>query len=177
MAFILSGKRVKIYSNKNLIMKGDFMKNYIFLLLCSLLFSGCMSIERSSTEFVTVGGVVVPGEQILISNYGYYLFGSIPLFTGSETGSGTSFFSDGATLDKTQKFLAKLADEENAAVVHIQPMVHSTCSFSAIPVIGSTLGLFWYREVQLSATIVDVSETNKFYRVNFKQDMENKEDK
>lgn len=154
------------------------MKKYIFFLLfCSLFFTGCMSIERSSTEFVTVGGVVVPGEQILISNYGYYLFGSIPLFTGSETGSGTSFFSDGATFDKTQRFLSQLADKEGAAVVHIQPMVHSTCSFSAIPVIGSTLGIFWYKEVQLSATFVDISDTNKVFRVDSKHEPDEEEDK
>lgn len=153
------------------------MKRFILVLFSLLLFSGCMSIERSTTEFVTVGGVVVPGEQILISNYGYYLFGSIPLFTGSETGSGTSFFSDGATLDKTQKYLSDLADKEGAAVVHIQPMVNSTCSFSAIPIIGSTLGIFWYKEVQLSATIVDVSETNKVYRVDFKHESDEEEGK
>lgn len=147
------------------------MKSSISLslgLLLSML-CGCMSIERSTTEFVTEGGIVIPGEQIIISNYGYYLFGSIPLFTGSDTGSGTSFFSDGATLDKTQRYLSKLADKENSAIVHIQPMVNSTCSFSAIPVIGSTLGLFWYKEVQLSATIVDLSNTNEIFKVDFKQ--------
>lgn len=153
------------------------MKGFILILFSSLLFSGCMSIERSSTEYMTVGGMVVQGEQVLISNYGYYLFGSIPLFTGSETGSGTSFFSDGATLDKTQKYLSDLADKEGAAVVHIQPMVNSTCSFSAIPIIGSTLGLFWYKEVQLSATIVDISETNNVYKVDFKQEPQEAEGK
>lgn len=153
------------------------MKRFILILFSLLLFSGCMSIERSSTEYVTVGGMVVQGEQVLISNYGYYLFGSIPLFTGSETGSGTSFFYDGATLDKTQKYLSDLADKEGAAVVHIQPMVNSTCSFSAIPIIGSTLGLFWYKEVQLSATIIDISETNNVYKVDFKQEPQEAEGK
>lgn len=137
----------------------------IGLYLILILLCGCMSIERSTTELVTENGVVIPGEQIIISNYGYYLFGSIPLFTGSDTGLGVSFFSDGATLDKTQKYLSKLADKEKSAIVHIQPMVNSTCSFSAIPVIGSTLGLFWYREVQLSATIVNLSETNEIFKI------------
>lgn len=147
------------------------MKKYSVISLGLLLamLCGCMTIERSTTEFVTEGGIVIPGEQVIISNYGYYLFGSIPLFTGSDTGSGTSFFADDATLDKTQKYLSTLADKENSAIVHIQPMVNSTCSFSAIPVIGSTLGLLWYKEVQLSATIVDLSDTNEIFKVDFKQ--------
>lgn len=146
------------------------MKRFIFVFCSVLLCSGCMSIERSSTEYVTEGGIVVPGEQVFISNYGYYLFGSIPLFTGNETGTGTTFFSDGATLDKTQKYLSELADAECAAVVHVQPMVHSTCSFSAIPIFGTTFGLFWYKEVQLSATLVKLSETNEIYHVELKKD-------
>ncbi len=146
------------------------MKRFILILFSLLLFSGCMSIERSSTEYVTEGGIVVPGEQVFISNYGYYLFGSIPLFTGNETGTGTTFFSDGATLDKTQKYLSELADKEGAAVVHVQPMVHSTCSFSAIPIVGTTFGLFWYKEVQLSATLVKLSETNEIYHIELKKD-------
>lgn len=146
------------------------MKRFIFVFCSVLLCSGCMSIERSSTEYVTEGGIVVPGEQVFISNYGYYLFGSIPLFTGNETGTGTTFLSDGATLDKTQKYLSELADKEGAAVVHVQPMVHSTCSFSAIPIFGTTFGLFWYKEVQLSATLVKLSETNEIYHVELKKD-------
>ncbi|MBQ8570444.1 MAG: hypothetical protein IJ444_02910 [Kiritimatiellae bacterium] len=146
------------------------MKRFIFVFFSVLLCSGCMSIERSSTEYVTEGGIVVPGEQVFISNYGYYLFGSIPLFTGNETGTGTTFFSDGATLDKTQKYLSELADKEGAAVVHVQPMVHSTCSFSAIPIFGTTFGLFWYKEVQLSATLVKLSETNEIYHIELKKD-------
>lgn len=146
------------------------MKRFIFVFCSVLLYSGCMSIERSSTEYVTEGGIVVPGEQVFISNYGYYLFGSIPLFTGNETGTGTTFFSDGATLDKTQRYLSELADKEGAAVVHIQPMVHSTCSFSAIPIVGTTFGLFWYKEVQLSATLVKLSETNEIYHIELKKD-------
>ena len=146
------------------------MKRFIFVFCSVLLCSGCMSIERSSTEYVTEGGIVVPGEQVFISNYGYYLFGSIPLFTGNETGTGTTFVSDGATLDKTQEYLSELADKEGAAVVHVQPMVHSTCSFSAIPIFGTTFGLFWYKEVQLSATLVKLSETNEIYHVELKKD-------
>ena len=92
------------------------------------------------------------------------------MFTGNETGTGTTFFSDGATLDKTQKYLSELADKEGAAVVHVQPMVHSTCSFSAIPIFGTTFGLFWYKEVQLSATLVKLSETNEIYHVELKKD-------
>ena len=153
------------------------MKGFIFVIFSVLLCSGCMSIERSSTEYVTERGIVIPGEQILLSNYGYYLFGSIPLFTGSASGKGTSFFSDDATLDKTQRYLSELADKEGAAVVHIQPMVHSTCSFSAIPIIGSTLGLFWYKEVQLSATIVNISGTNEIYQVGVKRELDGGEDK
>lgn len=143
------------------------MKCFYYIVIIAVFISGCMSIERSATEYVTAGDIVVPGEQILISNYGYYLFGFIPLFTGSDTGSGTSFFVDDATLDKTQKYLSKLADEEGAAVVHIQPKVSSTCSFSVIPMIGSTLGIVWYKDVQLSATMIKVTDTNQVYKASF----------
>jgi hypothetical protein len=138
---------------------------YFCLVLFVLFFTGCMSIERSASEYVMAGKHVVPGEQVLISNYGYYLFGCIPLFTGSASGRGTAFFRDDATLDKTQKYLSNLADEEGAAVVHIQPMVNSTCSFSVIPYIGSTLGLVWYKEIQLSATIVKVENPDEILDV------------
>lgn len=141
--------------------------NLVFTIVVVFTITGCMSIERSATEYVTAGDMVVPGEQILITNYGYYLFGFIPLFTGSDTGKGLSIFVDDATLDKTQKYLSKLADEEGASIVHIQPKVSSTCSFSVIPMIGSTLGILWYKDVQLSATMVKVSNTDEMVKASF----------
>lgn len=127
------------------------------LALCAIFCcSGCMSVNTSHEENVLTGIFHKRGKQIHVSNYGYYLFNSIPLGSGSASNIGsTKLFSDDANLDDVQAYLSRYAEENNYILTEVQPTITSTCQFSAIPFIGSTLGLFWYREVQISATLIE----------------------
>jgi len=125
-----------------------------------LLLAGCANIDRSSRAAFgrqdVVGTAGTPEEHLHVSNYGYYLFNAVPLFCGSTDvpGSG-AFFEDTVRLDQTQELLMRTAKSRGAVqVADIQAIPHSTCFFSAIPYVGNTLGLVWYREVQMSAVLV-----------------------
>ncbi len=130
------------------------MKRWMMLPLLAALAvwaCGCASVERMAPRQVKFRGVDETSEQILVMNYGYYLFGSIPLFTGDLEDGGVAFFRDDATLDKVQSHVAQIANEKGAVLFEVQPMLKTTCNFAAIPVLGTTFGLLWYKEVQVSA--------------------------
>ena len=143
------------------------MKRWMMSLLLVALATwmcGCASIQRMEPRTVKFRGIEEQAEQILVMNYGYYLFGSIPLFSGDLEDGGVAFFRDEATLDKVQSYVADIANEKDAVLFEVQPMLKTTCNFAAIPVFGTSFGLVWYKEVQVSAHMattpkaVDVSQ-------------------
>ena len=92
--------------------------------------------------------------QILVSNYGYYLFNCVPLFCGGKDEDSLSFFSDNVNVDKAMQCLAKKCKELNVKnIADVQTKTNSTCFLSWVPTIGNTLGIYWYKEVQISATV------------------------
>jgi len=129
------------------------------MLLVSL--TGCVSVQRS--EKVTPAGVGIlgtpgtPVEHVHVSNFGYYLFNCIPIFCGNtarDRQGNTIWFSDEVTLAKTQAILIDEARNRNSKLAELQPAVKSTCFFSSIPYVGTTFGILWYKEVQMSAVLV-----------------------
>lgn len=123
--------------------------------------AGCVTIDQSRRE--TLDGVRLsevngnPEEHLVVSNYGYYLFNCIPIFCGNvnpDSKAAVSMFSDDVTLEATQKLLIDTVKARKCRVVSMQPYTKSTCFFSAIPYLGNTLGLVWYKEVQMSAVLV-----------------------
>ncbi len=138
------------------------MKKLFPLLTLSALLSGCAAVEIASpvTPPVELRGYK-PGstrQHIHISNYGYYLFNCIPIFAGDtrpgKVGS-MSWFQDDVRLPSVQNVLVEKVKEQNAQIDEIQPHTSSTCCFASIPYVGTTFGLVWYKEVQLSAVIVN----------------------
>lgn len=137
------------------------MKQIFALAAAAALLSGCISVERSQrTVFDRLpveGTPGTPEQHIHVSNYGYYLFNSIPLFCGNASKAGTGntvFFRDDVTLAKMQNVLLEEVSRRPYSIVEIQPKTASTCFFSVVPYVGNTLGIFWYKEVQISAVMV-----------------------
>ena len=131
------------------------------LLLCGFLGSGCVVIEQTQKQdlagFSIVGAEGKPEEHITVSNYGYYLFNLIPICCGNtdpDSSLATACFSDEVNLPKVQGVLINEVKARGCQVAEIQPLCQSTCFFSAIPFIGNSLGIIWYRDVQVSAVLV-----------------------
>lgn len=128
-------------------------------LLVSL--TGCVSVQRAPKVAPAGVGILgtqgVPAEHIHVSNFGYYLFNCIPIFCGNtadDRQGNTIWFSDEVTLAKTQSIMVDEARNRNCKMTELQPHLKSTCFFSSIPYVGTTFGLLWYKEVQLSAVLV-----------------------
>ena len=147
------------------------MKRRIFLeqarahmscMLVSLaLATGCVSVQKANR--VAPAGVTLQGspgtpvQHVHVSNYGYYLFNCIPIFCGN---TATDFrgdpvwFSDEVTLARVQGIVLEEVRNRKCQVADIQPYTRSTCFFSAIPYVGTTFGIVWFKEVQMSAALV-----------------------
>jgi len=130
-------------------------------LIALALLNGCVSVQR--TARVAPAGVGIQGtpgtpvEHVHVSNFGYYLFNFIPIFSGNTANDrrgNTIWFSDEVTLAKTQAIMVDEVRSRNSSVAEIQPQVTSTCFFGAIPYVGTTFGILWYKEVQMSAVLV-----------------------
>jgi len=145
--------------------QGKFIKQARVHLPCVLvsfvLFSGCVSVQKANR--VAPAGVSIQGspgtpvEHVHVSNYGYYLFNCIPLFCGNtmtDSRGETVWFSNEVTLAKVQEVMLEEVRSRKCHVTEIQPYARSTCFFSAIPYIGNTLGILWFKEVQMSAVLV-----------------------
>jgi len=125
------------------------------------LFCGCVSVERASQnammQMPIEGAPGTTEEYIHVSNYGYYLFNAFPIFCGNtadDRRGNTIWFSDEVTLAVTQDILIEEVKSRRCNLANLQPTVQSTCFFGAIPYIGNTLGILWYREVQISGIVV-----------------------
>ena len=130
-------------------------------LAAALAMAGCANIERTNrAAFRRLPIDDTPGTSerlVHVSNYGYYLFNTWPIFTGSTRNGSLGkmrWFSDDVTLDDTQRIMMNEAKAADACATQIHPKLWSTCYFSAIPYIGNTLGILWYKEAQMSAVLV-----------------------
>ena len=126
-----------------------------------MLLAGCVSVQK--TNKVAPAGVTIQGtsgtpvEHIHVSNYGYYLFNCIPIFCGNTSADArheTVWFSDEVTLARVQGVVLEEVRNRKCQVTEIQPYARSTCFFSAIPYVGTTFGLVWFKEVQMSAVLI-----------------------
>ena len=131
------------------------------VLISLSLIAGCVSVQKTSrvvpTGVAVQGSPGTPVEHVHVSNFGYYLFNCIPLFCGNtEAGlrGETVWFSDEVTLAKVQGVMLEQVRSRKCQVADIQPYAKSTCFFSAIPYVGNTFGILWFKEVQMSALLV-----------------------
>lgn len=102
--------------------------------------------------------------QIMVTNYGYYLFNCIPLFSGGIEPDSFELFSDRVNVNSAMQTLKIKCEEMNAArICDVQSTKTSTCCLSWVPYIGTTLGIYWYKEVQISAVVsTDAAAAAKF---------------
>jgi hypothetical protein len=138
------------------------MGMHVLSVLISLsLLAGCVSVQKTSK--VAPAGVTIqgspgtPSEHVHVSNFGYYLFNCIPLFCGSTTADSrgeTVWFSNEVTLSRVQSVMLEEVRNRKCQLTEVQPYARSTCFFSAIPYVGTTFGIVWFKEVQMSAVLV-----------------------
>lgn len=137
------------------------MKNLLKLLLPTLLLGGCVSVERSvryplgTYSHGSERGIIA--EHIHVSNFGYYLFNRFPLFCG-DTRPGyigsTRWFAGSVDPQSTLEVLQHELRYRPGNLCEVQPKEHATCFFSCIPYLGNSLGIIWYKESQVSATLI-----------------------
>lgn len=128
------------------------IQNLIFSVLLAAL-CGCTSVSYTDA-YSADGSADKNAKQVLITNYGYYLFNSVPLFSGGLEDGSFSLFHKNINLDRTMGILKDECQRLNVKKVDdIQFEENSTCFFGWVPYIGTTLGIYWFKEVQISAVL------------------------
>lgn len=143
--------------------KGDnFFKFGVLLIIAVLtvVFSGCFSIEK--------GYVKSTGEeQVLVSNYGWYLFHFIPIACGNANESGYMpwvMFRNDVTMDKVQdRFIKYTETKKDMLPVGMSYRTHESVMFE-IP--GSNIPIplpyiLSYKEIQLSGVLKPAKGVSK----------------
>ena len=136
-------------------------KYTLYLLTITFHFSGCYSFDTSPmpvSEYDTLAGDNgLPKEHVIVENYGWYLFNVIPLVTGNvreKTRESIVFFRDDVTLSKLQNNLTKYAKQKGCRCADLTVDYNATCMLSMVPYVGTTFGILWYKELQISSTLV-----------------------
>lgn len=127
----------------------------IILLVSSLLLVSCTSVTKTSPQSnPQISGQDGQSQQIMITNYGYYLFNCIPLASGSYADGSFEMFSDKVNLPSVTKSFSDQCKELGVTKIsNVQIEKTSTCFFDWAPILSSTFGIYWYKEIQLSASI------------------------
>ena len=128
----------------------------ILILLAAAALSACTSVSTTDTQrepkIVDIGSN--EHKQMMLTNYGYYLFNWIPIFSGGREDNSFALFTDTVNVESAVTTLSnKCVEMKVDNISDIQTLENSTCYFSWIPYFGTTFGLYWYREVQVSAVV------------------------
>ena len=130
-------------------MKKSFITVYTLLLL-ALLFTGCSTVDVANNfnDCKITINKDKPIAHIHASNYGYYLFSYIPLWTGRPGhANGCSFFLDQVTVGKMVDQVTKKSQELGGTkTINLSSNVLYTGSFS--------LWIIWLKEVHVSGDAV-----------------------
>lgn len=117
----------------------------------ALLLAGCFSLE---TATLTKCGE----ENILVTNYGWYLFNLLPVATGNASESALSptvFFRNDVTMDKVQKRAVRYANARGKNLDNLTYHNHSSVMLN-IPGTDFPIPIPYvltFREIQLSAML------------------------
>ena len=123
------------------------------LLSAALSLSGCFSLDSSRDP-------ATGDEHVLVSNYGWRLFNSIPLFCGNAYNGRDqlgpwAFFRDDVTMDKIQGRFMDYAKSNGTTIkdltYHNYETVLFTIPSTAIPI--PIPYIICYREIQLSGVV------------------------
>lgn len=126
------------------------MRIVIFILACvTICLTGCYSFD--------VADVPSSNEHhVLVSNYGWYLFGSIPFVCGNASKNAIlpfAFFRDDVTMDKLQKRFSDYADSRQCHTKDLNYHSYDTVLLE-IPSIQVPIPyILCFRELQLSGVL------------------------
>ena len=131
-----------------MIMKRNILLLLVISTVC-LIISGCSSIDTGNVfneqGIVTTNSKAVA--HINANNYGYYLFCSVPIWTGNPNSNGSSFFTNQVTVEKVTDMVTKKSRDLGAKrTVDLQSKV----TWSS----GWSLGIIGFKEVQVSGDAV-----------------------
>lgn len=117
--------------------------------------AGCTSVNESEAHKAPqIENIDGQYKRVLVTNYGYYLFNWIPLASGGEGDGSFDMFSDNVNVEDAMKTLNSECEKLGSTeLADLQIQNTSTCFFKWSPFFGSTFGIYWYKEVQVSATI------------------------
>jgi hypothetical protein len=141
----------------------SFRKGIISILVSGIL-AGCSNVStaplalRNGTMKIQ-GGEGEPIEHVVVENHGWYLFNCIPIFSGrftEEDKETFEWFSDEVTLEKLQHELVDRAKKKNAYCSNMVVFYNATCMLSMIPYVGTSFGILWYKEMQLSSDLISM---------------------
>lgn len=122
--------------------------------LLSVLLSGCTGVNYSEPHQAgLIENLDGKYKRILVTNYGYYLFNAIPLGSGGHTDDSFSLLSDNVSLDAAMKTFNAECEKYNVTEVADLLVEKNETSFFSWAPLGTTLGIYWYREIQVSATV------------------------
>jgi hypothetical protein len=135
---------------------------WIFLIPLIGIIYGCSDITAAPLAFQDKpmeiqGNAGASIEQVVVENNGWYFFNTIPILSGRFTRKDKStfeWFSDEVKLEKLQQELVDRAKEKNAYCTNINISYNATCMLSMIPYVGTSLGILWYKEMQISSDLV-----------------------
>jgi hypothetical protein len=130
-------------------------------LVLLLLGTGCVNFQKTSNAALynleVIGTEGKPQEVVTVSNYGYYFFNFLPIFCGNTIDGhigNTVWFQNHVTLERTQGVLLREIKDQKPLVTNMHPHSYETCFFSVIPYIGNSLGIIWYKQIDISAVLV-----------------------
>lgn len=123
----------------------------LFLVGAALALTGCFSIDVATNRMTN-------DQHILVANYGWYLFGQVPLVCGNISPKKISpcvFFRDDVTMDKIQDRFMSYAKKEHLTPRDLTYHANEQVMFT-LP--GTTIAIplpyvLTYREIQLSGVL------------------------
>jgi hypothetical protein len=136
----------------------------IFVILMASIFFGCSNVTTAQLAFrdkpmQIQGNEGTSIEQVVVENHGWYFFNCIPILSGrftKEDKDTFEWFSDEVTLEKLQHELVARAKKKNAYCTNINVFYNATCMLSMIPYVGTSFGILWYKEMQISSDLVSM---------------------
>lgn len=126
--------------------------NRLWILASVICLSGCATVKTARNfEGLRVDGGAKPVATVSIENYGYYLFGLIPLITGEPRYPNAplcALFSDTVTSQNNMLMLSKTAQKYGGKKVsHLRVYEDWTGSFS--------FWLIWKKELYTGAVLTE----------------------
>lgn len=126
---------------------------FLYLLIGTICLAGCYSFETSVSE-------VTGDTHVLIGNYGWHLFNSVPLIAGNSTPEPDRFgpwawFRDDVTMERTQARFMEEVSKYDGELTDMSYWMRENMLYE-IPGLQIPLPIPYiltYREIQLSGVI------------------------